>query len=104
MDDDEMTLPVDKVEVDLALSAHLMHAGGCFTVRHSKAWDSNIVSSAWWVYPHQVSKTAPTGKYLTVGSFMIRGKKNFPSPHPLVMGFGIPFRLDKISLGSDLNE
>ncbi|XP_077218193.1 zinc knuckle (CCHC-type) family protein [Tasmannia lanceolata] len=77
---------------------------GCFTVCHSQAWDSKIVTSAWWVYPHQVSKTAPTGEYLTVGSFMIRGKKNFLPHHPLVMGFGILFRLDESSLGSHLNE
>lgn len=62
------------------------------------------MTSAWWVYPHQVSKTAPTGEYLTVGSFMIRGKKNFLPPHPLIMGFGILFRLDESSLGSHLNE
>ncbi|KAK1318279.1 hypothetical protein QJS10_CPB04g01045 [Acorus calamus] len=73
-------------------------------VCHSQAWDSKIVTSAWWVYPHQVSKTAPTGEYLTVGSFMIRGKKNFLPPHPLVMGFGILFRLDESSLASHINE
>jgi hypothetical protein len=56
------------------------------------------------VYPHQVSKTAPTGEYLTVGSFMIRGKKNFLPPHPLVMGFSILFRLDESSLAAHLNE
>ncbi|PKA52704.1 hypothetical protein AXF42_Ash001685 [Apostasia shenzhenica] len=81
-----------------------LNQAGCFTVCHSKAWDSKIVTSAWWVYPHQVTKTAPTGEYLTVGSFMIRGKKNFLPPHPLVMGFGILFRLDESSLGSHLNE
>jgi hypothetical protein len=62
------------------------------------------VTSAWWVYPHQVSKTAPTGEYLTVGSFMIRGKKNFLPPHPLVMGFGLLFRIDESSVASHLNE
>lgn len=35
---------------------------------------------------------------------MIRGKKNFLPPHPLIMGFGILFRLDESSLGSHLNE
>ena len=78
--------------------------GSLSQVCHSKAWDSKIVTSAWWVYPHQVSKTAPTGEYLTVGSFMIRGKKNFLPPHPLVMGFGILFRLDESSLAAHLNE
>ncbi|PON64888.1 Zinc finger, CCHC-type [Parasponia andersonii] len=81
-----------------------LNQAGCFTVCHSQAWNSKIVTSAWWVYPHQVSKTAPTGEYLTVGSFMIRGKKNFLPPHPLVMGFGLLFRLDESSLGSHLNE
>ncbi|KAJ8623470.1 hypothetical protein MRB53_031999 [Persea americana] len=81
-----------------------LNQAGCFTVCYSQAWDSKIVTSAWWVYPHQVSKTAPTGEYLTAGSFMIRGKKNFLPPHPLVMGFGILFRLDESSLGSHLNE
>ncbi|XP_058196212.1 uncharacterized protein LOC131312467 isoform X1 [Rhododendron vialii] len=81
-----------------------LNQAGCFTVCHSQAWDSKIVTSAWWVYPHQVSKTAPTGEYLTVGSFMIRGKKNFLPPHPLIMGFGMLFRLDESSLGSHLNE
>ncbi|XP_002519281.2 ribosome quality control complex subunit NEMF [Ricinus communis] len=81
-----------------------LNQAGCYTVCQSQAWDSKIVTSAWWVYPHQVSKTAPTGEYLTVGSFMIRGKKNFLSPHPLIMGFGLLFRLDESSLGSHLNE
>lgn len=35
---------------------------------------------------------------------MIRGKKNFLPPHPLIMGFGFLFRLDESSLGSHLNE
>lgn len=81
-----------------------LNQAGCFTVCHSQAWDSKIVTSAWWVNPHQVSKTAPTGEYLTVGSFMIRGKKNFLPPHPLIMGFGVLFRLDESSLGAHLNE
>ncbi|XP_059280841.1 uncharacterized protein LOC132034482 [Lycium ferocissimum] len=81
-----------------------LNQAGCFTVCQSQAWDSKIVTSAWWVYPHQVSKTAPTGEYLTVGSFMIRGRKNFLPPVPLVMGFGILFRLDESSLGFHLNE
>eukprot|EP00897_Mesotaenium_endlicherianum_P003139 jgi/Mesen1/2853/ME000174S02111 len=77
---------------------------GVFTVCRSAAWDSKIVTSAWWVHPHQVSKTAPTGEYLTAGSFMIRGRKNFLPPNPLVMGFGFLFRLDDSSLAAHLHE
>lgn len=40
---------------------------------HSAAWDAKVVTSAWWVNHDQVSKTAPSGEYLTTGSFMIRG-------------------------------
>jgi predicted ribosome quality control (RQC) complex YloA/Tae2 family protein len=48
---------------------------GTMSVVQSKAWDSKIVTSAWWVSASQVSKSAPSGEYLTTGSFMIRGKK-----------------------------
>ena len=41
----------------------------------------------------QVSKAAPSGEYLPTGSFMIRGKKNFLPPHPLVMGLSFLFKL-----------
>lgn len=73
-------------------------------VCRSQAWDSKIITSAWWVEAHQVSKTAPTGEYLTVGSFMVRGKKNFLPPNPLVMGFGLLFRLDESCIAAHLNE
>ncbi|KXZ50631.1 hypothetical protein GPECTOR_15g315 [Gonium pectorale] len=69
-----------------------LQQAGAACVCRSRAWDSKIVTSAWWVHHHQVSKTAPTGEYLTTGSFMIRGKKNFLPPQPLVMGFGFLFK------------
>ncbi|KAI9193299.1 uncharacterized protein BJ171DRAFT_272433 [Polychytrium aggregatum] len=72
---------------------------GTMSVCQSKAWDAKIVTSAWWVYDHQVSKTAPTGEYLTTGSFMIRGKKNWLPPIQLVYGFGILFKVDESSVG-----
>ena len=52
----------------------------------------------------QVSKTAPTGEFLPTGSFMIYGKKNFLSPMPLEMGFGIMFRLDDGSVTRHAGE
>ncbi|KAJ1369176.1 hypothetical protein KIN20_030581 [Parelaphostrongylus tenuis] len=64
----------------------------------SSSWTSQIVSAAWWVYDHQVSKVAPSGEYLTHGSFMIRGKKNFMPCSPLQLGFGILFRVDEVSV------
>jgi predicted ribosome quality control (RQC) complex YloA/Tae2 family protein len=75
------------------LSDQALREAGHFTICHSAAWKSRIITSAWWVEAHQVSKTAPTGEYLTSGSFMIRGKKNFLPPTPLEMGLGVLFRL-----------
>ncbi|KAJ2689784.1 hypothetical protein IWW39_001250 [Coemansia spiralis] len=66
---------------------------GVMSVCQSRAWDAKIVTSAWWVEAGQVSKTAPTGEYLSTGSFMIRGKKNFLPPTQLVYGFGFLFKL-----------
>ncbi|KAL7747767.1 hypothetical protein RI367_006891 [Sorochytrium milnesiophthora] len=77
---------------------------GCLAVCLSRAWDSKIVTSAWWVYDHQVSKSAPTGEYLTTGSFMIRGKKNFLPPTQLVYGFGFLFKVDESSMGRHVGE
>uniref|UniRef100_A0AAQ4PCU5 Ribosome quality control complex subunit NEMF n=1 Tax=Gasterosteus aculeatus aculeatus TaxID=481459 RepID=A0AAQ4PCU5_GASAC len=71
---------------------------GTMSVCYSAAWDAKIITSAWWVHHHQVSKSAPTGEYLTTGSFMIRGKKNFLPPSYLIMGFGFLFKVDEQSV------
>lgn len=76
------------------------HAAVCY----SAAWDAKVVTSAWWVHSNQVSKTAPSGEYLTTGSFMIRGKKNYLPPSHLIMGVGFLFRLDETSVGNHKNE
>ncbi|KAJ8394233.1 hypothetical protein AAFF_G00048160 [Aldrovandia affinis] len=68
---------------------------GTMAVCYSAAWDAKVITSAWWVHHHQVSKTAPTGEYLTTGSFMVRGKKNFLPPSYLMMGFGFLFKVDE---------
>uniref|UniRef100_A0A8C9LG59 Ribosome quality control complex subunit NEMF n=1 Tax=Pavo cristatus TaxID=9049 RepID=A0A8C9LG59_PAVCR len=68
---------------------------GTMALCYSAAWDARIVTSAWWVSHNQVSKTAPTGEYLTTGSFMIRGKKNFLPPSYLMMGFSFLFKVDE---------
>ncbi|CAJ0914781.1 unnamed protein product, partial [Mesorhabditis belari] len=65
---------------------------------YSGAWDSKVISNAWWVHHDQVTRTAPTGEYLPSGSFMIRGKKNFLPPSQLVLGFALLFKLDEDSI------
>ncbi|KAG0418153.1 Nuclear export mediator factor Nemf, partial [Dictyocoela roeselum] len=52
---------------------HIANAALCL----SSSWDSKLVNPVYYVQSSQVSKTAPSGEYLPVGSFMIRGKKNY---------------------------
>ncbi|KAL4420985.1 hypothetical protein ABPG77_001304 [Micractinium sp. CCAP 211/92] len=81
----------------------LSQAGQACVCR-SQAWDAKVVTSAWWVHPEQVSKTAPTGEYLVTGSFMIRGRKNYLPPQPLVMGYGLMFGLAEESIPAHVGE
>lgn len=81
----------------------LAEAGQACVCR-SSAWNSKISSAAWWVYPEQVSKTAPTGEYLSTGSFMIRGRKNYLSAPPLVMGLAFLFRLEPGCIAAHVGE
>ncbi|XP_016305355.1 ribosome quality control complex subunit NEMF [Sinocyclocheilus anshuiensis] len=81
-----------------AVPPRTLTEAGTMAVCYSAAWDAKVVTSAWWVHHHQVSKTAPTGEYLTTGSFMIRGKKNFLPPSYLIMGFGFLFKVDDQSV------
>ncbi|EZA61993.1 hypothetical protein DMN91_003773 [Ooceraea biroi] len=77
---------------------------GTMAVAYSIAWDSKIIASAWWVHHDQVSKTAPTGEYLTTGSFMIRGKKNYLTQSQLIMGLAVMFRLEDSSIERHKDE
>lgn len=89
----------------IPLSDQALREAGTFTICRSSAWSSKMVTSAYWVESHQVSKTAPSGEYLTVGSFMIRGRKNFLPASSLEMGLGVLFRLgDDASVARHANE
>lgn len=91
--------------VALPLSEQALQEAGNFTMCRSSAWSSKMITSAWWVESHQVSKTAPSGEYLKVGSFMVRGKKNFLRPSQLEMGLAVLFRLgDDDSIARHKNE
>eukprot|EP00752_Nemacystus_decipiens_P013835 g12284.t1 len=81
-----------------------LEEAGCMTVCRSGAWGAKMVTSAWWVYADQVSKTAPTGEYLVTGSFMVRGRKHFLPPRALEMGFALLFKLDDSCLAAHAGE
>jgi len=67
---------------------------GQFCVCRSRAWKNNVSIQSYWVYAHQVSKTPPTGQFLPTGSFILRGKRNFITQQPLLMGVTLLFRID----------
>lgn len=62
------------------------HATVCF----SRVWrEAMHGSSAYWVGPEQVKKSAPTGQYLPKGSFTIQGRRNFVRIPGLKLGVGM---------------
>lgn len=81
-----------------------LNEAGVMAISYSSAWEAKIPCKAWWVYSHQVTKTAPTGEYLSTGSFMIRGRKNFFPDIPMVMGFGVLFKIDEDSVRNHEKE
>ncbi|EXJ92959.1 tRNA threonylcarbamoyladenosine biosynthesis protein [Capronia epimyces CBS 606.96] len=74
---------------DAPIPPSTLSQAGALTVCTSSAWDSKALMGAWWVNAEQVSKTAPTGEYLTTGGFIIRGHKNLLPPSQLLLGFGV---------------
>ena len=62
------------------------HATVCF----SRAWREGMHgTSAYWVLPEQVKKSAPSGQFLPKGSFTIEGKRNFVNIPSLRLAVGI---------------
>ncbi|KAF2227668.1 hypothetical protein BDZ85DRAFT_315215 [Elsinoe ampelina] len=82
---------------DAPIPPSTLSQAGNLSVCTSSAWDSKAVMSAYWVNADQVSKTAPTGEYLTTGGFMVRGKKNFLPPAQLLLGFAVLFHISEES-------
>ncbi|MEM0158540.1 MAG: NFACT RNA binding domain-containing protein, partial [Thermoplasmataceae archaeon] len=49
-----------------------------FAVSFSRAWSAGMTSgSAYWVLPSQVSKTPESGEFVSTGSWIVRGKRNY---------------------------
>lgn len=82
---------------DAPIPPSTLSQAGALTVCTSSAWDSKALMGAWWVNADQVSKTAPTGEYLTTGGFIIRGRKNLLAPSQLLLGFGVMWLISEES-------
>ncbi|BAD85627.1 predicted fibronectin-binding protein [Thermococcus kodakarensis KOD1] len=61
-----------------------------FAVSMSRAWSQGLYSAdAYWAYPNQVTKQAPSGEYLGKGAFMVYGKRNWMHGLPLKLAVGV---------------
>ncbi|CAI5731616.1 unnamed protein product [Hyaloperonospora brassicae] len=74
------------------------------SVCRSDAWSCQLIAGAYWVHADQVSKTAPAGVFLTTGSFVDRGKKNYIQPSRLEMGLTILFHIDVSSVSQHARQ
>lgn len=59
------------------------------SVCHSSAWESRLAQQAYYVFGTQVTKTAPTGTYISTGSFIIKGTKHYINVYRLEYGVGL---------------
>ena len=67
-----------KVEGDSVPSEQTIREACIFAVSFSRAWSAGIRSgSAFWVLPSQVSKTPESGEFVSTGSWIVRGKRNY---------------------------
>lgn len=89
---------------DAPIPPSTLSQAGSLSVCSSNAWDSKAGMGAWWVNAEQVSKSAPAGEFLPSGSFMVRDKKNYLPPQPLILGFGFLFRISEESKGNHIKH
>jgi predicted ribosome quality control (RQC) complex YloA/Tae2 family protein len=66
---------------------------------YSRAWREMLSAvNVYWVNPDQVTKTPPSGQFLTKGSFVIRGSKNFVRGVPLRVAIGAKIENEEMML------
>ena len=73
-----------KAENGLKPTEKSLWEAGVFALSFSRAWAAGMrTGSAYWVTPVQVSKTPESGEYISTGSWVIRGKRNYMFNLPL---------------------
>ncbi|MGQ0377006.1 MAG: ribosome rescue protein RqcH [Nitrososphaerota archaeon] len=78
-------LKAGKETTDSSLN-EVSHATVCF----SRAWREAMYGlKAFWVNPEQVKKGAPSGQFLSKGSFVIEGQRNYVRVATLKLGVGL---------------
>ncbi|WP_393970758.1 ribosome rescue protein RqcH [Oxyplasma meridianum] len=73
-----------KAENGVKPSEKSLNEACAFALSFSRAWAAGMRSgSAYWVTPLQVSKTPESGEFISTGSWVIRGKRNYIFDLPL---------------------
>ncbi|MFX1314045.1 MAG: NFACT RNA binding domain-containing protein, partial [Promethearchaeota archaeon] len=63
-----------------------------FVASFSRAWKENWgIADVFYVKPNQISKSPPSGEYLSKGSFIISGKKNIIKNGKTELAIGLKF-------------
>ncbi|BBD72486.1 RNA-binding protein [Sulfodiicoccus acidiphilus] len=69
---------------------------------YSRAWKVGLAAAdVFWVFGSQVSKTPPSGEYISKGSFMVYGKKNYIKGVKLELTLGLEGKERKPIVGSE---
>lgn len=81
---------VVKVEDKEKPTDKTMSEAAAFAASFSRAWAAGMTTgSAYWVYPAQVSKTPEAGEFVSTGSWIVRGKRNYFFNVPLELEIGL---------------
>ncbi len=70
-------------------SESTLYEAAQFAASYSRAWKEGLGSiDVYWVHPDQLSKSPPSGEYLSRGAFMIYGSRNYIRNVPLEIAIG----------------
>ncbi|MDQ1280311.1 MAG: hypothetical protein QG670_1574 [Thermoproteota archaeon] len=80
-------------------SEQTLNEAAQISASYSRAWREGVASlDIYWVKPDQVSKSAPSGEYLSRGMFMIHGQKNYIKNVPLRVCIGFVEKEDLLTV------
>ncbi|ONH70024.1 Ribosome quality control complex subunit 2 [Cyberlindnera fabianii] len=75
------------------VSPSTLTQAGIMALATSKAWENKMVTSPWWCYASDMTKSDIDGKILKAGTFRFFKEKNFLPPAQMVMGFGFLWKI-----------
>lgn len=79
-----------KIETGQSPTEITIREACAFAVSFSRAWPAGMTTgAAYWVYPSQVSKTPESGEFVSTGSWIVRGKRNYLFDLPLKLSIGM---------------